>query len=76
MEFNSSELENGGNQESMKIRNPFQNFPPFFVGGKKGVTLLKQVLIDRAKKRDDPPDTHKICICICITDMYMCKIYT
>ena len=43
----------------MKIRNHFQNSPPFFVGGKKGVTWLKQVLIDRAKKRDDSPDTYK-----------------
>ena len=59
MKFNSSELENGGNQESMKIRNPFQNFFPFFVGGKKGVTWLKQLLIDRAKKRDDSPDTYR-----------------
>ena len=38
IEFNSSKLENGGNKESMKIRNPFQNSPPLFVGDKKGVT--------------------------------------
>ena len=50
MEFNSSKLENGENEESMKIKDPFQIFLPFFVGGKKGVTWLKQVLIDRAKK--------------------------
>ena len=36
--LNSSKLENGGNKESMKIRNPFQNSPPLFVGDKKGLT--------------------------------------